>query len=141
MPLERISQGFKDISMSFQVNPLNLDLIALKNETAIARSVRNIVFTLPGEKFFEDCGSYDTYIKGIKTNNGKYNLILAQPTDKLRKFRENLARTTYYDMWDDEYLQEILENDYDVLEKRDSNPVKSSDLTDQESTNGKTIRS
>jgi phage baseplate assembly protein W len=39
--------------MSFQVNPLNLDLIALKNETAIARSVRNIVFTLPGEKFFD----------------------------------------------------------------------------------------
>jgi len=53
MPLERISRGFKDISMSFQVNPLNLDLIALKNETAIARSVRNIVFTLPGEKFFD----------------------------------------------------------------------------------------
>ena len=53
MPLERISQGFKDISMSFQVNPLNLDLIALKNVTAIARSVRNIVFTLPGEKFFD----------------------------------------------------------------------------------------
>ena len=53
MPLERVGQGFKDISMSFQVNPLNLDLIALKNETAIARSVRNIVFTLPGEKFFD----------------------------------------------------------------------------------------
>lgn len=53
MPLERISQGFKDISMSFQYNPLNNDLIALKNETAIARSVRNIVFTLPGEKFFD----------------------------------------------------------------------------------------
>jgi len=52
MPLERISQGFKDISMSFQVNPLNLDLIALKNETAISRSIRNIIFTLPGEKFF-----------------------------------------------------------------------------------------
>ena len=93
----------------------------------------------PGWKFFEDCGSYDTYIKGIKTNNGKYNLILAQPTDKLRKFRENLARTTYYDMWDDEYLQEILENDYDVLEKRDSNPVKSSDLTNQEQKNGTTL--
>jgi phage baseplate assembly protein W len=53
MPLERVSQGFKDISMSFQVNPLNLDLIALKNENAIARSIRNIVFTLPGEKFFD----------------------------------------------------------------------------------------
>ena len=58
MPLERVSQGFKDISMTFQTNPLNSDLIALKNENAIARSVRNIVFTLPGEKFFdEDFGS------------------------------------------------------------------------------------
>jgi hypothetical protein len=54
MPLERISQGFKDISMTFQSNPLNSDLIALKNETAIARSIRNIVFTLPGEKFFNE---------------------------------------------------------------------------------------
>jgi hypothetical protein len=52
MPLQRVSQGFKDISMSFQSNPLTNDLIALKNENAIARSVRNIVFTLPGEKFF-----------------------------------------------------------------------------------------
>jgi phage baseplate assembly protein W len=52
MPLERVSQGFRDISMTFQNNPLNRDLIALKNETAIARSIRNIVFTLPGEKFF-----------------------------------------------------------------------------------------
>jgi phage baseplate assembly protein W len=52
MPLERLSKGFKDISMSFQYNPLNRDLIAIKNETAISRSIRNIVFTLPGEKFF-----------------------------------------------------------------------------------------
>ncbi len=58
MPLERVSSGFKDVSMSFQANPLNFDLIGLKNENAIARSVRNIVFTLPGEKFFdEDFGS------------------------------------------------------------------------------------
>ena len=58
MPLERVSQGFKDISMSFESNPLTQDLIALKNENAIARSIRNIVFTSPGEKFFEpDFGS------------------------------------------------------------------------------------
>ena len=54
MPLERVSPGFKDVSMTFQANPLNLDLIGLKNENAIARSVRNIVFTLPGEKFFDE---------------------------------------------------------------------------------------
>ena len=52
MPVERVSRGFKDLSMTFQSNPLNDDLIALKNENAIARSIRNIVFTLPGEKFF-----------------------------------------------------------------------------------------
>ena len=58
MPLERVSPGFKDLSMTFQANPLNFDLIGLKNENAIARSVRNIVFTLPGEKFFyENFGS------------------------------------------------------------------------------------
>ena len=53
MPIERVSQTFKDISMTFQSNPLNDDLIALKNANAIARSIRNIVFTIPGEKFFE----------------------------------------------------------------------------------------
>jgi phage baseplate assembly protein W len=58
MPLERVSKGFKDLSMSFQVNPLNYDLIALKNESAIARSVRNLVLTYPGERFFnENLGS------------------------------------------------------------------------------------
>ena len=58
MPLERVSQGFKDLSMSFKYNPLNGDLIALKNANAISRSIRNIVFTTPGEKFFdEDFGS------------------------------------------------------------------------------------
>ena len=54
MPIERVSQGFKDISMTFQSNPLNDDLIAIKNENAIARSIRNIVFTTPGEKFFNE---------------------------------------------------------------------------------------
>ena len=54
MPIERVSQGFKDISMTFQSNPLNDDLIVLKNGNAIARSLRNIVFTLPGEKFFDE---------------------------------------------------------------------------------------
>ena len=52
MPQQRVTQKFKDISMSFETNPLNNDLIGLKNSSAIARSIRNIVFTQPGEKFF-----------------------------------------------------------------------------------------
>ena len=52
MPQERASRKFKDLSMSFKTNPLNDDLIGLKNTSAIARSLKNIVFTQPGEKFF-----------------------------------------------------------------------------------------
>jgi phage baseplate assembly protein W len=52
MPLEGVSQGFRDVSASFQSHPLTNDLIGLKNASAIARSVRNIVLTSPGEKFF-----------------------------------------------------------------------------------------
>jgi hypothetical protein len=58
MPVERISKAFKDVSMSFQVSPLTYDIIALKNETAIARSIRNLVLTDRGERFFNnDLGS------------------------------------------------------------------------------------
>ena len=67
MPLERVSQGFKDISMTFQSNPLNDDLIGLKNENAIARALRNIVFTLPGEKFFNE--SFGSRISGSLFEN------------------------------------------------------------------------
>jgi phage baseplate assembly protein W len=52
MPVERVSKTFKDVSLSFQVNPLNFDLIEIKNETAIARSLRNLVLTSQGERFF-----------------------------------------------------------------------------------------
>ena len=58
MPAQRVSKKFKDLSMSFKFNPLSGDLITLKNENAIARAVRNIVLTTPGEKFFDpDFGS------------------------------------------------------------------------------------
>ncbi len=58
MPVQRISRSFKDVSASFQVNPLTNDLIVIKNATAIARSLRNLVLTTPGERFFnEDLGS------------------------------------------------------------------------------------
>tara|TARA_Y100000590_G_scaffold194541_1_gene221039 strand:+ start:188 stop:589 length:402 start_codon:yes stop_codon:yes gene_type:complete len=58
MPVERISKGFKDISMSFEVNPITNDLIGVKNDTAISRSIRNLVLTTPGERFFnEELGS------------------------------------------------------------------------------------
>ena len=55
MPVEaqqRTSVGFKDVSMSFQKNPLTNDLIVQKDANAIAQSVKNLVLTDPGERFF-----------------------------------------------------------------------------------------
>ena len=53
MPVERSSVGFKDISLSLKRNPLTKDLLVLKNESAISRSVQNLVLTLQGEKMFD----------------------------------------------------------------------------------------
>jgi len=52
VPVQRVSKSFKDISASFQINPLNRDLIELKNANAIARSIRNLIMTVPGERPF-----------------------------------------------------------------------------------------
>lgn len=52
MASQKISRSFKDISLSFEPHPVTKDLQVLKNENAIRRSVRNVVETLPTEKFF-----------------------------------------------------------------------------------------
>ena len=54
MPLvkQQKSRAFKDISLSFRRHPVTNDLIALHNEDAIKRSVRNLVETINEERFF-----------------------------------------------------------------------------------------
>lgn len=52
MPLENISRGFKDISLSFLRHPVTNDIGILTNEDAIKRSVMNLVRTRIGERFF-----------------------------------------------------------------------------------------
>ena len=87
MPLERVSQGFKDISMTFQANPLNEDLIALKNANAIARSVRNIVMTLPGEKFFNpEFGSRITASLFENINDVTASIIVDEIINSIERF-------------------------------------------------------
>ena len=61
MAITRISRGFKDISLSFTPHPVTKDLPILKNENAIRRSVRNIVETIPTEKFFDSDFGSDVY--------------------------------------------------------------------------------
>lgn len=53
-----VSRAFKDISLSFQKHPITYDAIVLTNETAISRSIRNLVLTALGERPFQpDLGS------------------------------------------------------------------------------------
>lgn len=58
MAVTRISRAFKDISLSFDPHPVTKDLPVLTNERAIIRSIRNLVETIPTERFFNlDIGS------------------------------------------------------------------------------------
>ena len=52
MAIKRTSRAFKDISLSFSPHPVTKDLPVLSNERAITRSVRNLVETIPTERFF-----------------------------------------------------------------------------------------
>ena len=91
MPLERISQGFKDVSMTFQKHPLTNDILALKNESAIARSVRNIVFTTPGEKIFnQDFGSSISKALFENINDISANIIKGEITSSLKNYEPRI---------------------------------------------------
>jgi phage baseplate assembly protein W len=52
MAVKRISRAFKDISLSFEPHPITKDLPSLTNQNAIIRSIRNLVQTIPNERFF-----------------------------------------------------------------------------------------
>ena len=69
----------------------------------------------PEYRFIADHGKTKTYIQGIQTSNGKYNLVLCQSRKELTEARKKLGKTSYYDYWDESYLHEVLENDYDEV--------------------------
>jgi len=52
VPLQRTSEPFRDISLTFKRHPVTNDIIMLKNEDAIKRAVQNLVRTQIGERFF-----------------------------------------------------------------------------------------
>tara|TARA_Y100001970_G_scaffold293311_1_gene439229 strand:- start:25079 stop:25483 length:405 start_codon:yes stop_codon:yes gene_type:complete len=54
VPLQQVSRGFKDISLSFKRHPITSDLLPLKNEDAIKKAVQNLVRTQIGEVFFNE---------------------------------------------------------------------------------------
>jgi hypothetical protein len=73
--------------------------------TDIATEYNNL---FPEMIFLPDHKDRDTFINGVQTNNGKYNLILCQWRDNLEKARSKLSNTVYYSFWNEDYLKEIL---------------------------------
>lgn len=69
-------------------------------------------------EFSLDCAEKIDFVGEIQSNNGLLNLILAQPKEKLREFRKKLGNTKYYDYWNDDYMREILGDDYDLVKKQ-----------------------
>ena len=67
-------------------------------------------------KFIADHRKSNTKINDVPTSNGKYNLVLCQPREELTEARKKLAKTDYYRYWDKNYLEDVLEEDYKVVE-------------------------
>tara|TARA_B100001778_G_C17969935_1_gene354342 strand:+ start:55 stop:456 length:402 start_codon:yes stop_codon:yes gene_type:complete len=87
MSILRKSRAFKDISLSFSPHPVTKDLPVLTNERAIVRSVRNLVETIPTERFFNTLLGTD--IRGSLFENFSrttVNVIEDQIRDSVRNF-------------------------------------------------------
>ncbi len=110
MPLQRVSQSFKDISMSFGKNPMTNDLIALKNANAIARSVRNIVLTIPGEKPFDPYfGSNVRNILFENLDNISASLIVDEIRSSIQNYESRVELVSV------EAVPDFDNNTYDVV--------------------------
>ena len=83
----RVSRSFKAISLSFEPHPITKDLPVLKNANAIRRSVRNLVQTIPGERFFNPILGSSVYDSLFDLMDfGTSNLIEQEIKTTLRNF-------------------------------------------------------
>lgn len=78
-----ISRSFKDISLSFTKHPVTNDLIILKNEDAIKKSVINLVRTHIGERFFNNLLGTSIQKSLFETENSKMSVFLEQEIENL----------------------------------------------------------
>ena len=92
MAIKRKSRAFKDISLSFSPHPITKDLPVLINERAIVRSVRNLVETIPTERFFQpNLGTEirDTLFENFSRQT--VNIIEDQVRDTIRAFEPRVG--------------------------------------------------
>ena len=109
---QKLSQIMPNSNFDVIINIVEDDIDA----NFLYESVDDYNRNYPDYKFIADHGKTSTYIQGIQTNNGKYNLVLCQSRNELTEAREKLAKTNYYDYWDKNYLEEVLEDDYRIID-------------------------
>ena len=97
------SRTFKDINLSFKRHPVTNDLVVIKNEDAIKKSVKNIIFTILGEK------PYDPFF-GSSINNSLFEL--SNPLDQIRITDEIQSTLLNYEPRIDNIIVNV-ENDPD----------------------------
>ena len=103
MPVERVSRAFKDISLSFKPHPITKDVIPLKNERAIARSVKNLILTHLQERPFQpDLGSRVSASLFELMDAGSASVITSEIRNTIDNFEPRVELidvevTPYYD--------------------------------------------
>ena len=110
MAYKRVSKAFKDISLSFSPHPVTKDLPILKNESAIRRSVRNIVETIPTEKFFNPDFGSDVYKSLFDfVDFGTANIIQDQIKTAINNFEPRVENVRV------EVDPSVDENEFEIL--------------------------
>ena len=109
MPAQTFSQGFKDISLSFKKHPVTDDILVLKNEDAIKRSVQNLVRIQVGEVFFNN-------LLGSRISGSLFELATTDYTDPIRSEIETSIKNfePRVNLTDVKFLSTPDENSIDV---------------------------
>lgn len=107
MPLQNVSRGFKDISLSFTRHPVTNDILPLKNADAIKRAVQNLVRIQIGEVFFNN-------LVGTRINEGLFELATQEFVDPIKTEIETVIKN---------YEPRVVLDSVDVEPNPDSNEL------------------
>ena len=103
----KISRAFKDISLSFSRHPVTNDIVVLKNEDAIKKSVVNLCRTKLNERFFNE-------LLGTRIENSLFDLN----NDDIASVLETEIETLL-----ENYEPRITLNDVSVRAQQDNNDL------------------
>ena len=113
---ERISRAFKDISLSFARHPVTNDILPIRNEDAIKKSVTNLVKTVVGERFFNSLIGSTVNDSLFELNTIGISIVLEDEIKTLLNNFEPRIKVRQINIQDDPDLYELNINIvYDIV--------------------------